>query len=291
MTDPHATRLLSDFSEVTPTFTSKDGDWCYGDTHTGQVRTNNEDRFFCDEARGLFIVADGMGGHAAGEEASRIVIDTLVGALSAATLSSPSPQKILEEVLGQANGEVIRQSENNFQWRGMGSTAVVAALDGTTLYSANVGDSRAYVLREGRLHQISRDHSVAAVMAEQNHIKREEVRTHALRNRLTMCLGIEEQILPDTLRLDLQCDDCVLLCSDGLWDMLPDEEIRHLLQLYPVPQEAVKALIQAANEAGGQDNITAIVFRPQLSTLSVEGANSDSDSGEDTVILRSNVNG
>ncbi|RYX85673.1 Stp1/IreP family PP2C-type Ser/Thr phosphatase [bacterium] len=285
MKDPHSTRVLQDIpdSEAAPIGPYEGDDWFYGDTHTGQVRTNNEDRFLCDEARGLFIVADGMGGHAAGEEASRIVLATLSNVLTPDVLSAPSPHKALADVLQTANNEVIRQSESNFQWRGMGSTVVVASLQDDTLYTANVGDSRAYVLREGRLHQISRDHSVAAGLAEQNQIKREEIRTHVLRNRLTMCLGIEEQIMPDTLRLDLQHGDCVLLCSDGLWDMLADEEITHLLQLYQAPPEAVKALIQAANEAGGKDNITAIVFRPQLSSPSA-------DTGDDTVILRTNVN-
>ena len=257
-------------------------DWFGGDTHTGRVRANNEDRFFCDAERGLFIVADGMGGHAAGEEASRIVVDVLSHALSAGVLNS-GELHVLVDSLRQANAEVIRQSEANFQWRGMGSTAVIGVVQGATLFLAHVGDSRAYVLRGGRLHQLSQDHSVAATLARQNQIKQEEVRTHALRNRLTMCLGVEDHIEPETLRVDLEPGDRLLLCSDGLWDMLADEEIAHLLQLYPAPAEAVKSLIQAANEAGGKDNISAIVVHPPLP------ATRDEDESEDTVILRTHA--
>ncbi len=296
MNDPHSTRILSGGAAAVPQRPQEAEEWFRGDSHTGRVRSNNEDRFFCDEERGLFIVADGMGGHAAGEEASRIAIDVLSEALSLEVVSRSGIQETLIEVLCGVNREVIQQSESNFHWRGMGSTAVIAIVQEATLYLAHVGDSRAYVLRGGRLHQLSQDHSVAAVLAKQHHIKQEEVRTHALRNRLTMCLGVEEQVEPETLRLDLEQGDCVLLCSDGLWDMLPDEEIAHLLQLYPAPQEAVKALIQAANEAGGKDNITAVVIHPRLpvpddaDSLKARGFTAAPDTMEDTVILRNNAN-
>lgn len=288
--DPHSTRILSAPSEATSQNHSSEEAWFYGGTHTGQVRSNNEDRFFCDEARGLFVVADGMGGHAAGEEASRIVIETLSDALSSRALEKCDTLDRLVAVLRRANREVIRQSESNYQWRGMGSTAVLAVIQETTLYLAHVGDSRAYVLRAGQLHPLSQDHSVAAMLVRQNEIRPEEVRTHALRNRLTMCLGIEEKIQPETLQLDLESGDRLLLCSDGLWDMLPDQEISQLLQLHSAPQDAVQALIEAANAAGGKDNVTAVVLHPHIlaDLQDYKGGTcaSAASEDEDTVILR-----
>lgn len=238
--------------------------WCCGKSDQGKVRANNEDHFSLDTERNLFIVADGMGGHAAGEVASRIAVEFLHRQITpefiamAATFSSLNDE--IAEALRQANHAVRNASENHLEWKGMGSTAVLALLHDHALTIANVGDSRAYLLRSGVLQLLSHDHSVAALLAEQNHISHEEIRTHPLRNRLTACLGIEERIEPYTSRILLRPKDRILLCSDGLWDMLTDREIARLWSEHPEPEAAVQALIAAANRAGGQDNITVVAL-------------------------------
>ncbi|RYG70517.1 serine/threonine-protein phosphatase [bacterium] len=238
--------------------------WFWGRSDRGLVRGNNEDRFWLDGERHLFIVADGMGGHAAGEEASRIAIEALnqffaADAIEAARSGGHFPE-LLRAALGHANDAVLQTSQTRSEWSGMGSTAVVALLQDGHLHLANAGDSRAYLLRGDKIHLLSRDHSVAAALAEQNHIAREEVRTHPLRNRLTVCLGIEVNIEPHLSRIALQPEDRLLLCSDGLWDMLSDEEIARLWRQYPDAKVAVDALIAAANAAGGKDNITVVAL-------------------------------
>ena len=237
--------------------------WFGAATDVGRKRANNEDKFLCDAGEKLFIVADGMGGHAAGEQASAIVIESLHRQLArapvATDLSSPVGS-VLERALIQANQDVIEQSTAHTEWHGMGSTAVVALFKNSALHVANVGDSRAYLISEGRYQIVSRDHSVAALLCEQGHISAGDIRTHPRRNQLTMCLGGEPQIDPEYSSHPLQRNDRILLCSDGLWEMLTDREIVRLVSSHPVPQEAVVALIDAANEAGGKDNITAIVI-------------------------------
>lgn len=237
--------------------------WFGAATDRGRKRENNEDKFLCDAGERLFIVADGMGGHAAGEQASAIVIESLHRELAGtcgATGPSISSSRVLESALLQANRDVIVQSESHIEWHGMGSTAVVALFKNSMLHVANVGDSRAYLISEERYQIVSRDHSVAALLCEQGHIEAGEIRTHPRRNRLTMCLGGESQISPEYKSCPLQRNDRILLCSDGLWEMLTDHEMVRLVSSHPVPQEAVAALIDAANEAGGKDNITAIVI-------------------------------
>ena len=237
--------------------------WFGAATDIGRKRANNEDKFFCDAHERIFIVADGMGGHAAGEQASAIVIESLQREL-AGTLASSSDSGslagVLQGALTEANRDVIAQSASNIEWHGMGSTAVVALFKNSTLHVANVGDSRAYLISGGRYQIVSRDHSVAAMLCEQGHISGDEIRVHPRRNQLTMCLGGESEVSPEYYSCPVQRNDRILLCSDGLWEMLTDREIVRLVSSHPVPQEAVAALINAANEAGGKDNITAIVI-------------------------------
>jgi serine/threonine protein phosphatase PrpC len=244
--------------------TSESGSWFWGQSDRGRVRDNNEDQFFLDAERNLFIVADGMGGHAAGEVASLIVVNTLQQMLTPQVIEAAATSSTLQEefvkALRGANAAVMKASENYRDWNGMGSTAVVALLHNRILTLANVGDSRAYLLRNGALQMLSQDHSVAALLAEQNLISREEVRTHPLRNRLTACLGIEERIQPFASSIPLQPGDRLLLCSDGLWDMLTDQEISELWREFPDAKEAVQVLIAAANRLGGQDNVTVVAL-------------------------------
>ncbi|HEX8464079.1 MAG TPA: protein phosphatase 2C domain-containing protein [Abditibacterium sp.] len=266
--------------------------WFCGKSDRGQVRHNNEDRFWLDGERNLFIVADGMGGHAAGEVASLVAVEslrqTLTPQIIAAAATSSNLNDQIAQALRQSNIAVRKASDTHREWSGMGSTAVVALLHGQTLHLANVGDSRAYLLRSGVLEMLSHDHSVAAVLAEQNHISAAEVRTHPLRNRLTVCLGIEARIEPWTSSIRLQPEDRILLCSDGLWDMLTDAEIAVKWANCANAEQAVHALIAAANQAGGHDNITVVALHigDGFSTFTNRPVeNSDAVSLDDTVVV------
>ena len=256
--------------------------WAAGASDQGRNRPNNEDDFLLSPERCLFIVCDGMGGHAAGEVASGEAIEALDELLPAESLAralaagDESVESLLREALQQANERMVALGQKNSSWAGMASTAVIGVLHGTRLHVSNLGDSRAYRVRgfdfaqpgptpssvEGRGDQITlltRDHSVAAALVDQGQLTPEQARMHPLRNHLTASLGIPQPVTPAYTCVAVQPGDRIVLCSDGLWDMLSDAEIAHLSIGHPDPHEAVKALISAANAAGGLDNITVIV--------------------------------
>jgi len=211
----------------------------------------------------LFVVADGMGGMAAGEQASREVVRVLQEVLTLERIRQMEEgggEALLREALQQANDTLLAVAQQHPEWRGMGSTAVVALLQGDTLHVANLGDSRAYLVRRGQLRMLSRDHSVIAELVERGMVLEEEAGSLNLRNQLTASLGGEEWVAPAYTAVTVQPGDRIVLCSDGLWDLVPDREIARLTWGHPDPQEAVQSLIDAANLAGGLDNITVIVI-------------------------------
>jgi serine/threonine protein phosphatase PrpC len=236
-----------------------------GGTDRGKVRENNEDDFLCDAERQLFIVADGMGGHAAGDRASKVAVSVLSDTLSAERLEralSGGPtdtEALLREGLQRANDAIIALTRDHEEWQGMGSTAVIAILHDATLYVSNLGDSRAYLVRGGQAQPLTRDHSVAAVLMEQGQLGANEARSHPLRNQLTASLGLGGEVTPAFAVAQVQPEDRVVLCSDGVWDRMPDSGIARTAALHTDPGAAVTELISAANAAGGQDNVTAIV--------------------------------
>lgn len=238
----------------------------------GKERDANEDSYLCDVERRLFVVADGMGGRAAGDEASKAVIAALGGILTSEKIaeamggSDGSAVELLRESFRKANEAVLAKAEEHPEWKGMASTVVVALLDGGVLHIANLGDSRAYLVRDGRARLLTKDHSVAAVLYEQGQFTEEEARTHPLRNQLTASLGLPDPEDPAYASVELRSGDRVILCSDGLWDMLSDMEIARLVCSYPDPETAASALIDAANDSGGLDNITAVVAFIQSSS-------------------------
>ena len=244
-----------------------EGFWAAAGTHRGRKRAGNEDSFACDAERGVFVVADGMGGHAAGEQASALVVQSLMTELTSVlgTQESKAEAETRQDLSGalqRAGALVLQEAETHPEWKGMGSTAVVALLrcedDKWSLDIANVGDSRAYLVREDNATALTRDHSMVSLMVEKGMIKPEEVRHHPARNSLTMALGLEGEIAPFTVLQSLQKGDRVLLCSDGLWDLVEDDEIARLAA--QTPPEAIVSLIAAANAAGGGDNITALII-------------------------------
>jgi len=232
----------------------------------GRVRENNEDNYLFAPDRGLFAVCDGMGGHAAGELASRMVaelLDTLLTAeviAGAVQAGEEAARTLLTDALLQTNQAVLDAAAESLERTGMGSTAVIAILVGTQLFVANVGDSRAYLIREGAPTLLTRDHSIAAVLVEKGQLTLEEGRGHLLRNQLTSVLGTTKPLIIDYQTAVLQPGDRIVLCSDGLWDMVPDAEIAHIAIIESDPGAAVQSLLQTANDAGGLDNITAMVI-------------------------------
>ncbi len=241
----------------------------YGGTHPGQVRDHNEDAMLIDEKNGVFVVADGMGGHNAGEVASRMVVQEV--ARQARVLAhalfdqSQDPARgrrwalhYLPQVIEQANRLIYDEAQRDRGQRGMGTTAVMLMPVGDEAYICHVGDSRVYLYRDGDLFQITEDHSLVTRLLRQGQISREEAERHPHKNLITRCVGIQPQVEVDSLYLDLQPGDRLLLCSDGLSDMLDLDYLRKLFRHY-TGQEFVDAAIRAANQAGGLDNVTVVV--------------------------------
>lgn len=222
-------------------------------TDVGRIRPQNEDSLVARDP--LFAVADGMGGHEAGEVASEIAIETLT-----AQAPATADARALGRAVMAANRAIIHAAENGIGKAGMGTTMTAAVLEKTKLVVAQVGDSRAYLLHEGRLSRITRDHSLMADMIEAGQITEEESRWHPQRSVITRALGSDPEMIPDLFELELDEGDRILLCSDGLSGMVYDEELQQILSDHYEPQECADALIEAANNNGGHDNITAIVM-------------------------------
>ena len=221
-------------------------------THVGCVRDHNEDSLLASAP--LFAVADGMGGHEGGEIASEIAIQML----RQHAPRTPDAQA-LGSVIEDANLEIIKAAQDGRGREGMGTTMTAAILKDTRLVIGQVGDSRAYLLSQGTLHQLTRDHSLMADMIDLGQITPEEARFHPNRSVITRALGSSLYTQPDLYELNVQDDDRLLLCSDGLSSVVEQSVIERTLSRYDDPQICADQLIQAAIDAGGPDNITAIV--------------------------------
>ncbi|MGZ8600490.1 MAG: Stp1/IreP family PP2C-type Ser/Thr phosphatase [Actinomycetota bacterium] len=217
----------------------------------GRVREGNEDAYLVLEP--LFVVADGMGGARGGEVASNLAIQTIRRLFEAGEGSLP-------DQVQEANRVVFERSQRDREVAGMGTTLTAALLEDGALRLAHVGDSRAYLLRDGELHLVTEDHTLVRRMVQAGEITAEEAETHPHRNILTRALGVDGIIDVDEGILELREGDRVLLCTDGLTGMVRAEEIRAVLAGQPDPQEAVDLLVRAANRAGGVDNITALLL-------------------------------
>ncbi len=223
-----------------------------GLTDVGRVRTHNEDAILLEPP--LFAVADGLGGHEAGEVASNTAIDALV------TSAPRRPDaKALGRAVRTANRAVIQAAHDGLGRDGMGTTLTAAVVEGGRIAVAHVGDSRAYLLHGGTLERITEDHSVVADMIRQGTLTEEQSRTHPNRSVITRALGTDNNMYPDTFEVDAETGDRLLLCSDGLTGMLPDAEIAEILDTYRDPDVAVRMLVDRANEAGGHDNTSVVL--------------------------------
>lgn len=235
----------------------------------GHKRATNEDSFAADPDLGLFAVADGMGGHASGEVASQMAIEALRRALADAPdadfLQQPSlanRRQLLQwlvQTVQSINGAIYARSREEPRLRGMGCTLDVTLVRGGGVFTAHVGDSRIYVLREGTLYQLTEDHNFAQMLLAEGIISKEEVAKHPQRNMLTRGLGPFPTVQVDSAFFEINAGDVFMLCSDGLYGELPDDKIKPLLA-HP-PEAATRELIQAALDAGGRDNVTAVVFQ------------------------------
>jgi serine/threonine protein phosphatase PrpC len=231
----------------------------WGGSDPGCARARNEDAWGLDPARGAALIADGMGGAAAGEVASRTVVETLTALLAAA---ARVPDDIeLRHLFATANARVLAQADTQPAWTGMGSTALLACWDDAGFVIAHVGDCRAYLWRDGVLIQLTTDHTLVAVLQAEHGLSAAAARTHPLRHQLLASLGTAVCTPPSIHRDAWQAGDRLLLCSDGLWEVLGAEALQVMLARRAPPQQAVSALLAAALAAGAPDNVTAIVIK------------------------------
>ncbi len=229
----------------------------HGLTDPGKVRKNNEDSLLVGEGRDetLFVVADGIGGFEAGEVASSIAVDVL---------KDVGPSESLEDAIREANRRILAAARGDARFHGMGTTVVAMRFGGTgeepIAQISHVGDSRAYLLRGGELKPVTEDHSLVAELVRSGDLTRAQASEHPQKNLITRALGAEEEVDVDTVVLPVEPGDRLLLCSDGLSDMVPETRMLMILTSNPEnPERAVRALISAALDAGGADNVTVVV--------------------------------
>lgn len=269
----------------------------YGSTDRGRVRPSNQDQFliaeltkalrvqqsslpqekmhYGEEQAHLFLVADGMGGHAGGERASALAIDTIEGFMLNSLkwffhLKSGEADKVLGEfqtALAQADDRLFREAARHPELQGMGTTLTLAYSLGVDLFVAHVGDSRCYLFRDGTLHRITRDHTLVGEMVRRGVLEPEQAAHHKLRHVITNAVGGPNPgVHVEVHKLQVQARDLLLLCSDGLTGMLSDDDITGILRSEADPAELCRHLTQQANERGGKDNITVIVTRYDAET-------------------------
>ena len=233
----------------------------YGMTDTGMVRPHNEDNFACQDfgSRSLFVVADGMGGHDAGEIASKIAVKTVCKEVSRHATHNDDLQGLVELVARLANVEV--RKEGGLRGSNMGTTLSLVLIDCTTAHIANVGDSRVYWIDNGSITQITEDHSLVAKLVSTGKMTKAEARHHPKSNLLYRTIGTDETVKVDTFTVDLKKGGSLLLCTDGLWGELSDEEIHGICSTEKECEAVCARLLKRANELGGKDNITAVVVK------------------------------
>jgi protein phosphatase len=234
-------------------------------TDVGQVRDHNEDTFHISDDGKMLIVADGMGGHKAGEVASALAVEALVEFFTdrcqkAVEAGTEPIETLLRASFATAHGKVLETSRNRIECRGMGTALIMAYVQGNRLYTCHVGDVRCYLRTATSMEQITQDHSVVGTLVQAGELSPEQARVHPMKNELLQTIGLPAGIIPEVNSRVLAHGDHILLCSDGLWEALPDEEIRAAVdQAASVYQRAVH-LVDRANDAGASDNITAILY-------------------------------
>jgi protein phosphatase len=239
--------------------------WHAGISEQGPSRTHNEDRWCAHDDLGLYVVSDGMGGGPAGEVAAEIVVQALPAIIAA--LLDGGPQDSGPDDAGQRLNLALRQLSAEVHagglakrgLAGMGATAVVALVRDSTVLIAHIGDSRAYLWRDGQLRRLTCDHSLAQALVDAGEITQQELAGHPGRHQLTRHIGMDGDVQPDAQHLILRPDDRLLLCTDGLTGAVEDGRMRSILGEHPDPDRACRALADAAHEGGANDDVTALV--------------------------------
>ena len=242
-----------------------------GITDVGQRRDHNEDAYLVDEGLGLFVVADGMGGHAGGGTASKLAVETIQKAVAHARAQEPERfgaggaddtrvPDLLRQAVEEACAVIFRTAQGEPELAGMGTTVTAVLVDGGTGFVAHVGDSRCYLLRDGRIYQVSEDHSLVNEQLKAGAISADEARTSRFKNIITRSVGFEQQVVVDLMGLDLEAGDALVVCCDGLSNLVDDPEILSIVQESPIDL-APGRLVALANDRGGDDNITVIVVQ------------------------------
>ena len=237
----------------------------YALTDIGQVRSMNQDYIYSSPERvgslpNLFLVADGMGGHQAGDYASRFAVENLVIYLNREGKGSPVMQ--LKTGIGIVNGLLYEESLLREELKGMGCTLVAGVVEDNILYVANVGDSRLYLIHGSLIHQVTRDHSYVEEMVAMGQMERDSSAYNRQKNIITRAMGISETVDTDFFEVDLEPGDYFLLCSDGLTNMVEDRDICRIVSGPGTMREKASALIAEANRRGGNDNIAVVLVKP-----------------------------
>ncbi len=236
-----------------------------GASHAGRVRPSNQDAFVCGmltETTAFAVVCDGMGGASGGNIASAIAVRVIADHLIDGYRETAGPeqlQRLLQDAVEEANNEVFETAMENDELRGMGTTMVAAIAQGSRLYVAHVGDSRAYIIAGYDIEQITRDHSVVQDMVDQGKISNEEARYHPQKHFLTRAIGVESEVTCSFTQRQLPEDGVLLLCTDGLTNMVETDMLQSLVRTFPL-EEIPNKLINTANLAGGSDNITVVAI-------------------------------
>jgi len=235
----------------------------FGKSDVGLRRSNNEDSFLIIPEAGVFCIGDGMGGAAAGEVASRIFVDTVIEIFQNATVQSEDEAlELLKKTFRSSNERIFQESKEKPEYNGMGCTAELAFFYNEKYLLGHVGDSRSYLFRQGKLRQITRDHSLVQNQIDQGIITPTDAKKHSLRNVILKAVGISEILEVDIIRGKTLPEDIFLLCSDGLTDMIDDNSIQHVLSPLSIAiDQKVDKLIELAKASGGHDNVTVILCK------------------------------
>ncbi len=237
----------------------------HGVTDRGLRRQGNEDYFHLIPEKSLYIVADGMGGHNAGEVASlnavKIIDEYFTPAILSVIKSNPVQiEKEMIKAINEAHQGIVEMSRTKSEYAGMGSTIVLSFIHQNILHTCHVGDSRAYIIKQAGITQITNDHSTVAELVQMGQMTKEEARRSTLKNQITQAIGSSFPIEPEYNQYTLDKGDRIILCTDGLWDMLSDGEIHSIVMEGDTLENTCRKLINAANEAGGDDNITVVLI-------------------------------
>lgn len=253
-----------------------------GATDKGRERQENEDAFFVDAEVGLFLVSDGMGGHRGGDLASKIVSEDMPVAIEASlekmrSESIDSIRRMFRKIITTQSSDLWLEGISENGYKDMGATVVVVLIRGGRVYVAGLGDSRAYLFREGKLRQVTKDHSVVSELIEEGYIQPDEAAGHETTGQLTSYIGMCGKAEPCVRTFVPRQGDKLLLCTDGLTDMVDDESIGEVLRKDQSCPDACKELIDKANKSGGDDNITVVVVEYAAKTVGVEGDGGEKD--------------